>query len=649
MKKRIKIINWPRQIIQWSVLLFLVFLLVKQLFNKSFVADFEAYCPFGGIQALGSFLLNQALSCTMTTSQIVMGILLFVAVLIFSKLFCSFLCPVGTFTEWLSKLGKKLKIRITLTGWADLVLRVLKYALLFVTFYFTLQSNELFCKKYDPYYAIVTGFSTDVVVWYAVIALVLLFLGSVVIRMFWCKYICPLGALSNIFKFAGFFVIVLVAWIIALRLGAPISYVWPLAIVCLGGFIIEVVRLKSSLFPAVKITRNESSCTACNKCTKVCHQAIDVASLKVVRHVDCNLCGDCVLVCPEKNTLQVNRRNWLKWISPVAVVVLVVAGLILGSFWELPTIDLKWADEATMAKAQIYQQSGLKNVKCFGSSTAFANQMKRVNGVLGVATYVKHHRVKIYYDSEKLNAEKIQKAIFTPSKSPVTPLAKGVETVTCVTLKMENFFDALDFNYLIRLLGQKTNAVGLISEFDCPIIVKIFFPGDTLVNIEKLVEVLETRTLTFQVSETFNKVDLNYKVSGKADISKFSRGEYATMLFKPYEQKFNERETYSDEVISIYQIPLEKNAAFRARFSYLISHISNDTGIVELRTVLDSLYKEQLQVVFVDTMTNASNIFKILNSDSLQLTYTNGEKGKVENMFRFEEQGYVIEKKDSNK
>jgi len=116
MKKRFKVINWPRQIIQWSVLAFILFLLIRQFLDKSYVADFEAYCPFGGLQAFGSYLLNQALSCTMTTSQIVMGILLFVAILVFSKLFCSYICPVGTFTEWLSKLGKKLKIRITLTG-----------------------------------------------------------------------------------------------------------------------------------------------------------------------------------------------------------------------------------------------------------------------------------------------------------------------------------------------------------------------------------------------------------------------------------------------------------------------------------------------------------------------------------------------------
>lgn len=635
MKKRIKILNWPRKLIQWGVLFFILYLVARLLLNRSFVADFEAYCPFGGLQAFGSFLLNQSLSCTMTTAQIVMGFLLILAVLVFSKLFCSFLCPVGTLTEWFSRIGKKLKIRITLTGWPDLVLRSLKYILLFITFYFTLQSNELFCKKYDPYYAAVTGFSSDVVIWYAIAALVLLVVGSIVIRMFWCKYICPLGALSNIFKFALFFVAVTVAWLAALKLGATISYVWPLAVICLGGFLIEVIRLKSSLFPIIKVTRNETTCTHCNLCTRVCHQAIDVANLKTVKHVDCNLCTDCVLSCPVKNTLQVNRKNYLTWISTIAVIVLVISGLILGSVWELPTIDLKWAEPEALAKAQIFEQSGLKNVKCFGSSTAFANQIKRVDGVLGVATFVKHHRVKIYYDPAKLTAVKLQQAIFTPSKTAIVPLPKRFTAVTGVTLKLDNFFDPLDFTYLARLLGQKTNAVGLISEFDCPIVVKIYFPGDSLPNEQKMKEILESRSLEYDVNGIRSKVNLKYKVSGKPVFTKLTRSEYLTLLFKPYEVQFNNYSQYDSAVVRVFTLPLGANKPFRTKLNYLTSHISNDEGIIELKTYLNDQTEEIIAISYVDSMTNETAILKRMNSDSLLITFSTGEKSNVPNMFKF--------------
>ena len=184
MSKKPNTTNWPRPLIQWGTIAAILVIAFLPKFNDNFVPDFEAYCPFGGIQALGSYLLNEALSCTMTSAQIVMGVLLVLAVFIFSKLFCAFICPVGTFSEWLGKLGDKLKIRITIKGLADQILRSLKYILLFITLYFTFDSNELFCKKYDPYYAVATGFSADVVVFYAIIAIVLVVLGSVFVRLF---------------------------------------------------------------------------------------------------------------------------------------------------------------------------------------------------------------------------------------------------------------------------------------------------------------------------------------------------------------------------------------------------------------------------------------------------------------------------------
>ncbi len=644
MKKKLKRTNWPRILIQWSVIAVVICLLLRHYLFRNLTADFEAYCPFGGIQALGSYLLNQALSCTMTTAQIVMGVLLFAAVLVFSKLFCSFICPLGTVGEWLGKLGSRFRVRFTIRGFADHALRIIKYGLLFVTFYYTLQSNELFCKKFDPYYAAVSGFDTDVVVWYAVTAIVLLILGSVFVRLFWCKYLCPLSALSNIFKFAGFFIVVMAAYLVALAAGATISYVWPLAVLCIGGFLIEVTRLRSTFVPVVKITRNTDSCTDCGLCARKCPQAIDVDKVKVVHHVDCNLCGDCLLACPVKNTLQVNRRNSLKWISPIATVILVAAGISLGTLWELPTIDQRWYDEETMEQAAVYQQAGLKNIKCFGSSSAFANQMKRVEGVLGVATYVKNHRVKIYYDPGKLDPVKIQEAIFTPAKGPVRPLAKGVDSVTVVTLALENFFDPYDFNYLTRLLQQQTPAVGLITEFGCPPVVKICFPSDSLPAAEELTRILETKKLTLEAADTKTTVDLGYEVVTGLTHEKIGRTEYIHLLFKPFAQDFNDRDSFTGEVLSTYEIPMGSNGGLRNRFSYLVSHLSNDSGIVEFRTLLDSADREVAHILFVDTLTDGAGIFRALTADSLKITYTNGESALVKSMFRFGEEGRVLEK-----
>lgn len=629
--------NWPRLTIQLGVILFILILFFFPKLTNIATPDFEAYCPFGGLQALGSYLLNQALSCTMTSAQIVMGVLLFIGVLLFSKLFCSFICPIGTVSELLGKLGDKLKVRLTIKGIPDKILRSIKYILLFVTVYYTLQSNELFCKKFDPYYALASGFDSDVVILYAIITIAIVILGSLFIRLFWCKYLCPLGAISNIFKFSFFFVAILAVYLILLKFGIEISYVWPLAVVSAGGYIIELIGQKSRLFPIAKITRNTTTCTDCQLCTINCPQGIDVAAVETVKHVDCNLCGDCLLVCPVNNTLTINKKRSLKWLPVFAVVALVVFGLIMGKVWEIPTIDLKWYDTEEMADAEIFSQSGLKNIKCYGSSMAFANKMKQVDGVYGVATFVKHNRVKLYYNADKLDEEKIQELLFTPQKKPVKALAKGVETVYGVSLKLENFFDSYDFSYLSILLKQKTNAVGVISEFDCPVIVKIYFPSE-IENREELLSIIESETLTYEIKSGEKTVELKYEISGKPEYFTISRGEYISTLFSSYQKDFNHKNNYTDDVIEIYQLPLGKNNRLRNRFSYIVSHLSNDDGVIEFKTKLDKNYKEIADISFVDSMTTIENIKTALLSDTLIISYSSGKKGKVKNMFDFSEE-----------
>lgn len=85
--------NKYRMALQWTVFGLLVLMLIRPLFDRSYIADIEAYCPFGGIQAFGSYLASNTLACTMTTSQIGMGLALIAGIFLFSKLFCSHICP----------------------------------------------------------------------------------------------------------------------------------------------------------------------------------------------------------------------------------------------------------------------------------------------------------------------------------------------------------------------------------------------------------------------------------------------------------------------------------------------------------------------------------------------------------------------------
>ncbi len=634
-RKRLKRTNLPRIVLQWGFLAGIAILALIPVFKTEFIPDFEAYCPFGGIQALSSYLLNNSLACTMTSVQISMGVLLMIGVLIFSKLFCAYICPIGTISEWLGKIGDNLKVRITISGAADKILRLLKYVLLFITFYFTLQSSELFCKKFDPYYATATGFSLDVVLLYASLAIALVLLGSLFVRLLWCKYLCPLGAISNIFKFAWFFLSVILVYILLVKMGVSIHFAWPLGILCLGGYLLEIMGEKLLFLPVATITRNEKTCTDCQLCSLKCPQAIDVASMKVVKHIDCNLCSECIVACPVKKTIQINKRSSLKWLPPVATVALVVIGLGLSKIWEVPTIDQKWYDTVAMGKAEVFSQSGLKNVKCFGSSMAFAAKMKEVKGVMGVATYVGTHTVKVYFDPTVTNARKLQAEIFTPMKMPLRSLDKEVQEVKVVSLLLDHFFDPMDFTYLSILLKEKTEAIGMESEFECPVRVRLFFSGKEEPDLRKLTEILESKSVEAESAGKRVTLDLGYKVAGKMEVSKISKRDYALKMFQPYFREFNKTKEFSGTVLDTLRVPLGENKYNTKTLPYLVSHLSNDDGVIEFKSALDSALQVSFEIVYVDSMSNPGKILQSLKADSLRVTYQNGENGKILNMYKF--------------
>ena len=111
MSKRFKILeNWPKYLLQWGVLLALVLFLTGIVSGEE-PANPEAHCPVGGLQALLTYIVKGSLPCSMTTMQIVMGIVLAAGVVFFSKLFCGYICPLGTVQDLLTKLRESIGIK----------------------------------------------------------------------------------------------------------------------------------------------------------------------------------------------------------------------------------------------------------------------------------------------------------------------------------------------------------------------------------------------------------------------------------------------------------------------------------------------------------------------------------------------------------
>jgi polyferredoxin len=504
--------NPARLAIQIIVLFTIVFILIRSFTDKSYIPDFEAYCPYGGLLAFSSFMVNNTLACSMTSAQIAMGAVLILGIIIFSKLFCSFICPVGTVSEWLGKAGEKAGLRFTVTGSADILLRGIKYALLFLTFYFTIGSSELFCRKFDPYYAAVTGFSADVSLSSGILTIAIVIAGSFFIRLFWCKYICPIGAISNVFRFFITFVAVTGIYLILLAAGVKLSFVWPLAVICSIAYILEFYSLQSKTFPLFTIRRNTEICTNCKLCTKYCPQAISVAEEKDIKHIDCHLCGDCIHVCPEKGALTINRKG-IKWLPAIVVAILIGIGFIAGKTFEIPTINEYWGEKDQKEKMSEYTRSGLKSVKCYGSSVAFSNQMKKVAGVTGVTTFVKTNTVIILYAPETTDTLTIQRAIFSPVKVLLRNPGAEITGFSEFSILIDNFFDPMDASYLQQLLMKNNDFYGFTTEFGCPVKVSLFTDAGSREDAGSITEIIHTRSM--EQSLTNGKtmtINMNFKV-----------------------------------------------------------------------------------------------------------------------------------------
>ncbi len=178
--------------------------------------------------------------------------------LLFRKSFCGWICPVGTVSEYLWKLGRKLFGRnFPLPRWMELALRSLKYFLLaFFVYAVTMMSAAAIAEFVASPYGLVVDVRMLNFFRFigATTAYVLggLVLASVLLQNFWCRYLCPYGALMGLI----------------------------------------------SMFSPVRIERSESACIDCAKCAKACPSALPVDQLIQVRSAECMSCLECVAVCP---------------------------------------------------------------------------------------------------------------------------------------------------------------------------------------------------------------------------------------------------------------------------------------------------------------------------------------------------------------
>ena len=666
MAKRSTIIkNWPKYLLQWGVLVALVVFLTGIIPSKE-PADPEAYCPMGGLEALTTFFVNGSLPCSMSSLQIMMGIMLAAAVVLFSKLFCGYICPLGTVQDLLIKLRRSIGLKgITVRNGsvADSVLRIFKYALVFWIFYMTATASELFCKNLDPYYAVATGFQGEITLWMSIVTLVLLILGSFFINMFWCKYLCPLGAISNSLKFWIWVIVLFGIWWLLDIMGADIPWWVLLGVFCLMGYLLEILNRKPK-YQILNVIKTAGLCTHCGICNRKCPYGIDVDGLSGGRldAVDCTLCGECVAACPVDalhiGACQKKKSGFGKYLPALLTVVLVILGMWIGNKFELPTIDEQWGieqvsedgtvtqlvDPETLAETRI---DGLRSVKCYGSSMAFKAKLQKIPGIYGVRTFVNHHYAIVTYDPAKITPDKILESIFVPSKFRVnTPDPAVVDSVKVLTIRTEKMYDKMDLNYLglqMRLTGKKI--YGLTSEFACPLIVHVYVDPSENLDKDWFKNVVEMKVLAMPVHGGGTKdTEVDYEFVDMEDtISYIPTEDLIRMLFTPFKAEFKSRVAkYADQPQYIYEIAdhnYEKPIILR-NMPYLSNHLSRNESIIGIYLDLNEDLVPAIRIRYAAPMTE-DELWKQMTMENWTITYAKDDVREVPAQLGFEKKGVV--------
>jgi polyferredoxin len=226
-------------------------------------AGVEGWLPIAGLMNLKYLLLTGHAPAIHPAAMFLLIAFLAIAFL-FRKAFCSWLCPVGTLSEYLGRLGKWFFGRnFVLWKWIDIPLRGLKYLLLgFFAWAISTMSADAIAAFMRSDYGVVAAVKMLNFFRYlsgtALIVLGLLAIASLFVKNFWCRYLCPYGA------FLGF----------------------------------------ASLLSPLRIRRDPAPCIDCAKCAKACPSSLPVDKLITIKSAECTGCLECVAVCPAEGALQ---------------------------------------------------------------------------------------------------------------------------------------------------------------------------------------------------------------------------------------------------------------------------------------------------------------------------------------------------------
>lgn len=235
-------------------------------------ASAEALCPFGGLESLYRYVTSGGRYVPhVHGSNMVLFLSLIVLAVALRSAFCGWLCPLGFLQEvvtagshWvqrrvppLRRVVRALQARAPWLAAVDRPMRLLKYLVLVWAVAGAAAFGVMVFRDWDPWAALLEIGAWSLTPGLIVLGLVLV--ASLFVERPWCRYACPLGAVSGLAAIAS----------------------------------------------PMRLQRDAGLCSACGVCDRACPMGLPVATSTTITSVDCIGCLECVGVCPRVGALEV--------------------------------------------------------------------------------------------------------------------------------------------------------------------------------------------------------------------------------------------------------------------------------------------------------------------------------------------------------
>lgn len=283
-----------------------------------------------GIGALVVAIAHGSFSISLA-SQMLSAIVTIVATVLVGRVFCGWVCSFGAMGDLFGAIGRRLSVRMRVSRKVDGRLKLVKYVVLAAVVLCWLGIIPL-SASWSPWeaFAVLATWPPDfagVLSGYGIglALLVAIMIGSLFVERFFCRYLCPMGA---------------------------------------------VYAIVSRIRP-VRIRKPRKACgTHCHACTSVCSMGISLGEVDAVSSGECIDCMRCTAICPRKNaTLGPVPPD----VTPVVTAACAVSILGLYSVGSVVTNGLvQYAPQPVATIAQTQADEGVEPQPTTDATTADA-------------------------------------------------------------------------------------------------------------------------------------------------------------------------------------------------------------------------------------------------------------------------------------